>query len=343
MIDLRSFITVTLLCLAALPCMAQAPAPPALQVAPALQRAPLKIANRHIIDLRGPIAGYSADDRVKLTTDRIVQILESVPDRTITFKETDEGEGTMVLLAGKPAFLVTGVDINAQIGETTQIVAREAAKRLSTAAREWEEQRQPRYLATATGFAAGATLLFAALLWLLVRGNRWFGTRLSTAAAAHAEKLQVGGAHLFDAAHVLILTRRALSLLCGLLALALASAWLTAVWSSSRIPGRGARSSTATSSSWRRGSPSRSSRRFPACSSWPSSSSQPAAWSGWHRFSSTAWRRAGHTSHGSIPTPCVPRAASSASSWPCSRWRWRTRTCRAPGPRRSRACRCWSA
>jgi hypothetical protein len=142
---------------------------------PALQSARLKVSNRPIIDLRGPIAGYSAFDRVTASSERIEKILESESSRAIELKDAEDGKATQVLLAGKPAFLVTQVDINTQAGETTQIVAREAAKRLETAVREWGEQRTPRYLAVATGIAAGATLIFVVLAWLIFRINRWFG------------------------------------------------------------------------------------------------------------------------------------------------------------------------
>ncbi len=62
-------------------------------------------------------------------------------------------------------------------------------------------RQTPRYLAVAAGVRPpAATLLYGALLWLIFRGNRWIGRRLSAAAAAHSEKLHVGGVRLLDAA-----------------------------------------------------------------------------------------------------------------------------------------------
>lgn len=228
-------VAAALLCIAAgvaFPAVAAndaAPAPASPGAPVALQSAPVRIANRHVIDLRGPIAGYSAADRARATIERIEKTLESGSDRAITLQDAEEGKATQVMLAGRPAFLVTGVDINTQAGETTRNVAREGAKRLEIAVREWGEQRTPRYLATATAYAAAATFAFAALLWLIFRGNRWLGARLSSAAAAHSQRLQVGGARLLEASHVLALTQRTFTFLCWLVALALASAWLTAV------------------------------------------------------------------------------------------------------------------
>jgi small-conductance mechanosensitive channel len=197
--------------------------------APVLQRATLKIANRAIVDLRGPIAGYSAAERVATTTERIEKILESDGDRTITLQDVEESKATQILLAGKLAILIVPIDVNAQSGETTRLVARETAKRLEIAVREWSEQRAPRYLALATASAVAATLLFAVLTWLVFRTKRWLGGRLSSAAAKHAKKLSVGGARLLDTSHVLTLTRRAFGTACWIIVFILASAWLTVV------------------------------------------------------------------------------------------------------------------
>jgi small-conductance mechanosensitive channel len=194
-----------------------------------LQSSPVKIANRHVIDLRGPIAGYSAEDRAKATVERIEKILESGADRTITLKDAEEGNATQALLGGSLAFQVIGVDVNSQAGETTQNVAREAARRLETAVREWGEQRTPRYLAIASASAAGVTIVFAALLWLIFRGNRWLGARLSASAVKQSQKLQVGGERVLEESHVLALTRRTITLACWVAGLVLASAWLTAL------------------------------------------------------------------------------------------------------------------
>jgi small-conductance mechanosensitive channel len=190
---------------------------------------PVKIANRTVIVLRGPIAGYSGAERAKAVMERIHAILEAEPHPQITFEDGEEGKVTRVLLAGKLGFTVTPVDIDVSSGETTQIVARESARRLEQAIGEWREQRKPRYLAIAAALGAAATLIYGAILWLLLRGNRWIGGRLSAAAAAQSQKLRVGGVRLLDAAHVLLFTRRTFTLVVWVLALALTSGWLTFV------------------------------------------------------------------------------------------------------------------
>lgn len=195
---------------------------------PALREGlPLKIANRTIIILRGPIAGYTALDRVTGSSKRIEEILaaQQFPAATTQHHE----DGTLVLLGGKHAFLVTKIDIDNEAGETTANVAREAARRLEHAVLERREQETPRYIAFAVGHSAVATLLFSLLLWLIVRSNRWISGRLSLAAGVRAKKLQVGGVRLLDPSHVFLITKRLFTLLAWGLALFLATGWLTFV------------------------------------------------------------------------------------------------------------------
>jgi small-conductance mechanosensitive channel len=186
---------------------------------------PVVVANRQIIILRGPIAGYTAKERAAGAMQRIEAALTAENLPAVATKEHQDG--TLVALGGKTAFLVTQVDIDSQAGETTQNVAREAGKRLERAIAERREQETPRYLAIAAGVAALATVLYGGVLWLIFWFNRWAGRRLSAAAAAHSQKLHVSGVHLLDAAHVLLLTQRIITLAAWVLALVLASGWLT--------------------------------------------------------------------------------------------------------------------
>jgi small-conductance mechanosensitive channel len=202
---------------------ADAPARPVQQTT--REGVPVMIANRQIIILRGPIAGYSARERAIGAMERIEQALSSDGNAKVTTE--DVPQGTRVVLGGLLAFLVTPIDVDAQVGETTQLIAQAAAQRLELAIGERREQQTPSYLAWSATFAAAATLLYGAFLWLIFRVNGWVGRRLSASAAAHSGKLQLGGMRLFDAGHVFLLTRRALTLLAWIIALVLGSAWLS--------------------------------------------------------------------------------------------------------------------
>src|SRR5262249_20051840 len=91
--------------------------------APARESAPVVIAKRTLISLRGPIAGYSARERGAAAQRRIDEVLESGEAANVS--TADVADGTEVRLGSALAFLVTRIDIDPQIGETTQIVARE--------------------------------------------------------------------------------------------------------------------------------------------------------------------------------------------------------------------------
>src|SRR5262249_5630154 len=86
---------------------------------PARESASVIVANRTIIALRGPIAGYSARERAAAAQRRIEAALENDPSAAVSTSDTEDG--TQVMLGDTLAFLVTRVDIDPQIGETTKI------------------------------------------------------------------------------------------------------------------------------------------------------------------------------------------------------------------------------
>ena len=185
------------------------------------------VANRQIIILRGPIAGYSARERAIGSMERIEKALSIDPNPKVTTE--DVAQGTRIMLGSQLAFLVTSVDIDAQAGETTALIAQAAALRLEQAIGERREQQTPSYLALSAAFALAATLLYGAILWLIFRVNGWVGRRLSASAATSSGKLQVGGLRLLDAGQVFRGTRRLFALIAWTVALAFGSAWLSFV------------------------------------------------------------------------------------------------------------------
>ena len=183
------------------------------------------LANRAVIVLRGPIAGYSARERVAGVTRRIDEALEGTGETIVTTADT--ADGTQVSIDGKAAFLVTRADIDPQYGETTQNVAREAAKRLEQAIVEYHEQRTPRYLAVAAAWAALATLVYLGLLWLVYRIDHGIGRRVGALAALRAERVHVHGVSLLDPHQIRWIVRRGVTLIAWSLALFATYSWLT--------------------------------------------------------------------------------------------------------------------
>ena len=192
---------------------------------PARQSAAVVVANRKIIVLRGPIAGFSAVERVNDVSERIGTILQENESPAVTTQDVEDG--TQVQLDSKLAFMVTRIDIDPQVGETTRNVAREAAKRLEQAIVAYREQHSPKYLLVQSGWAAFATVVYIGLLWLLFRINRWGGQRIALAAGQRAERVHVQGVSLLDPQQVRWIARRLFAAIAVLFALFATYSWLT--------------------------------------------------------------------------------------------------------------------
>jgi small-conductance mechanosensitive channel len=192
---------------------------------PPRQSVPVVVANRTVMVLRGPIAGYSAQERVANVGQRIEAVLDTNKSPAVTINDVEDG--TEVLLDGKRAFLVTGIDIDPQLGETTRNVAREAGIRLERAIGEYREQRTPQYLLVKSGWAALATGIYVGLLWLLLLIHRWGSHRIGAAAGARAEKVHVHGVSLLDPQQVRWIARRLFAVFTWVVALFATYSWLT--------------------------------------------------------------------------------------------------------------------
>lgn len=187
----------------------------------------LKVANRGIIVLHGPVAGHRAAERVERAGQRIREVLKQDDMPEVTIEETPVG--SRVLLGGAPAFLVTRLDVDEQIGETTAIAAEEAAARLRAALVERREQSSARYLAIATGLALAATLAASLLAWMVLRLHGRASRVIAEKAQAHSEALKLGGIPVFSASHILTLVRPLFGFLILIAFVLLAWAWLSFV------------------------------------------------------------------------------------------------------------------
>ena len=187
----------------------------------------MSLANRHIVTLRGPIAGYSARERVDNVERRLDEALAKQAAPAVTTEEIPEG--TSVLVGGERAFVVTRVDIDPTYGETTTLVAQATARRLEEAIAALREQQTPRYLARAIGFVLVSMLLYALSLWALVRAARWLSARLSGAAARHGQRLAVEGVELLETTRIARFARALVRGVAWLIAAAGSAAWLAFV------------------------------------------------------------------------------------------------------------------
>ena len=192
---------------------------------PPRQSVPVVVANRTVVVLRGPIAGYSAQERANNVLQRIEAVLETNKSPAVTTQDVEDG--TQVLLDGKLGFTLTRIDIDPQLGETTRNVAREAATRLEHALVEYREQHTPRYLLVQTAWAGGATAIYVGLLWLFFVIHRWAVHRIARVAGERAEKVHVHGVSLLDPQQVRWIVRRLFTVFVWALVLFATYSWLT--------------------------------------------------------------------------------------------------------------------
>lgn len=184
----------------------------------------LRISNRNIIELKGPIAGNSAHDRVEATLRRIERVLEKSDRPKVALQESPYG--TMVVLDGQPAFLVTSIDVVESIGEDTHVVADEARKRLERALIERREQSSRRYILRAVAYVTTASFLYLLLFWVTSCFSTWLANRLAGAAANHAAKLNASGINFFHVGRVLRFIRGLIVLISWLIIASLTVTWL---------------------------------------------------------------------------------------------------------------------
>src|ERR1700748_490431 len=101
------------------------------------ESAPVKVANRTVINLHGPVMGYSAKERAAASMERIEQSLRAANLPAISLEDMETG--TRVLMGGNRVFTVLKIDADEDAGETPRLVAQEAVNRLETAIHERRE------------------------------------------------------------------------------------------------------------------------------------------------------------------------------------------------------------
>jgi small-conductance mechanosensitive channel len=204
-------------------------ASPAQAEGGALESEQVLLANQHVVTLRGPIAGYTARERVDNVQKRLDAALDKQALPPVSLDEVPEG--SRVLVGGELAFVVTRADIDPTFGETTSVVAQVSAKRLEHAIAELRKQQTPGYRAWAAGFALAATVLFALGAVLLVRAKRWLSDRLSGAATRHGQRLTVEGVELLESGRLARFTHFLVRAFAWLIAAAGSAVWLAFVLS----------------------------------------------------------------------------------------------------------------
>lgn len=229
-------IVLALLCLQS-PLMAMPSATPAPVVA---HEAPLRMFNRTVFVFRGEFLGASPQIRAQRARMLLEVTLNQAGDLPVAVKSNPEGQ--LVTVGGALAFVVTAADIDPLNPQSVEVLAADAARRLSEVVAETREARNIDALLKAAGLSVLATAIFVALLMVIARIRYRVSQRLLSLMSQASGKSAVGVASLMDRRMLVPLLRRLGNALRWLLIALLTYEWLSFVLSRfpyTRVWGRG--------------------------------------------------------------------------------------------------------
>ncbi|WP_448196561.1 mechanosensitive ion channel family protein [Pseudomonas putida] len=185
--------------------------------------AALTVINRTVFVFRSTLLGETPKARAQRAKSLIEETLQENDDLKV---RTDPILNSyLVLLGGRRAFIVTPLDAAAD-DITPREAAERAAENLRLVVEETRQARSLRFLLTALGYSAAATLVFFLLLKASGLSRRKLLGLLPKLMGKHSERLKVGHTQLFDMQNLYYLIDRSLWLLYWLVVLLLCYQWL---------------------------------------------------------------------------------------------------------------------
>ena len=133
---------------------------------------PLVVWNRTLTVFRFTFRGSTPAERAVSAKDRIERLLFSAePDWIVESSDITLGpdRGKTILIDGRIAFNIFEADLDPESGESLQGATDQAVARVRELVTAHLQQRQLPVLVRGIAFSAAATLLYAFLLWLMVR------------------------------------------------------------------------------------------------------------------------------------------------------------------------------
>ncbi|HKW00193.1 MAG TPA: mechanosensitive ion channel domain-containing protein [Vicinamibacterales bacterium] len=186
--------------------------------------ATMKLANRDIVVLRASVLGRSSADRASAAARLLREIALAGGPARATMTPVDEAMAFSV--DGRSVLAVVPADVDTLAGETMETKSAAALARMQQALDEMRELETPHALLWGAVKAAGATVIFAGLLWLLGRLDRAAGRRLAAAARRHRAATPAVAAALLHQARLVRYAKRAIDLATLVLGLLFAYLWL---------------------------------------------------------------------------------------------------------------------
>ncbi len=202
-----------------------ADAPAADSTKAALAPAPLMFNNRTIVVFRAMFLGHTPSERAEGAQKRIELLVDRSSGSVVTSRTIPEGIAVDIDRA--LVFGITPGDVDELAGATLQSTADEAVRALSLALREVQEQASIRHLLKALLLAALATLIYAAVVYGIVKANRRLSAWLSKAVREKAKTLKVAGVTVVHPMQFLKLAQRLVVVTAWVLGFFATYLWLT--------------------------------------------------------------------------------------------------------------------
>lgn len=201
---------------------------PAATAAPADAATELKVGNRAIVVLRATLLGESPAVRAHRAKATIEEALQGSDALAVSIDPVQDSY--LVLLGYSRAFILSPADLDAP-GASVRAAAEQAAANLRLVVAENQEAHSLRFLLTALGLAALATLIYGAALRGIGYVRNKLLERLPGVMSRHSGRLKVGQTPLLGSRYLYYLVGRLIWLVYWLLVFLFSYQWLSFVLS----------------------------------------------------------------------------------------------------------------
>jgi small-conductance mechanosensitive channel len=200
-------------------------APPNAEAGHKVKEASLSIFNREIINFRASVLGIEPAERVKRAQRRIEQQLHSSAPHKVSALAMPPG--MLIQIDGAGSFYISPEDVDKFQQESLEGIANEAVMRLNTVLKETQESRSLESMLHAAAYAVVATMIYACLVWLLLRVRTLVETRVLSLVSSRMDKLHVVQARLVHRERILWVLHRLFQLLSWVVIFLLSYQWLS--------------------------------------------------------------------------------------------------------------------
>jgi small-conductance mechanosensitive channel len=189
--------------------------------------APVTYLNREVVTLRDTFVGIAPAERARRAQVRINELLDHPGEHTVSQKK--EAFGTLLLIDGSTAFVVTEKDTDPLQPESVDAIAGRAAIALEMVIAESRKSRDLDFMLRAGVWSALATALLIVVLWGVAHGQGWIQRKLVALTQLHARKIELGGLKLLQRERIVGFVQQLLAVLYWGFALILLHRWLSFV------------------------------------------------------------------------------------------------------------------